>query len=104
MKNEEVLEEENLSIEELYEKEINLQDYIYDSFVFNKHNIIVLKNEVLNQSNENQPKENQSITKNIFMANLLQIKGYNILAPLEAEEYNKALEYYLKLKKSFLKE
>ncbi len=90
--------EEIINIEELYEKEINLQDYIYDSFVLNKHKFLVLKNEKFNINSFNED------GKKLFLAELLQIENYNIIAPLTEDEYENAVDYYLELKRSFLKE
>lgn len=96
-----------MKVTDVYEKEINISDVEYDSFVFKKQKYIVLNNDLIDIDEELvQPQQDIDSSKNnkrIILGVLGFIAGKNILMHPIQEEYDEAVEFYLNLKRAFLK-
>lgn len=95
-------------IEKFYEKEIDLKDIVYDSFVFNHQKYAVLKKDHFeiyeSYFAENKLLQDIKNSKRLILAKINYLDSKTLLLPVSEQEYISAIEYYLKLKKVFLKE
>lgn len=81
--------------------DVQWDEVVYDCFVYNSEKIVVLKNEqfdeFINKQNEQTNNQKQ------FMLGKVYSEGQDdYIFPLSSENYDKALEYYLSLKKAYL--
>ena len=95
-------------ITKIYEKEIDLKDFEYDSFVYEYQQVIVLNNNALKvdekEFKNNAQPENAKNTKRLLLATIGNYDSHDILMPFPNDKYESAVEYYLDLKRAFLKE
>lgn len=91
----------------VFEKIINYEDAVYDSFVYNHQKIVVLKEDLFGTNyeyvDEDVP-ENSKRTKRLFLGVLVRDDSCDLILPLDVQEYDETAEYYIELKRSFLKE
>ena len=103
--------EENQNLEEFQEPykidgsviNIEWEEAIYDCFVFNGRKIVVLKNEEFDEFiSFPTDSEIKNMQKHFMLGVILTKDGSDHIVALSKEEYAKALDYYILLKRAFL--
>lgn len=91
---------ENLTVLDVWDTVVKTEEYVYDWFVYNDKKIYVLNNSIFEKEDTNH-NENK---KKYYLARAVTTKDGDILGFLEDKDYFEALEYYLELKRLFLRD
>lgn len=84
--------------------DVTPDEVIYDYFVYKNKRIAVLRNEQFDEFlPENTEGESDEHQKLIMLGEIFSMNDSDYILPLDKDEYNEALQYYLSLKKCFLK-
>lgn len=103
--------EENQNLEEFQEPykidgsviAVEWEEAVYDCFVFNGKKIVVLKNEEFDEFiSTPTDSEIQNMQKHFMLGKIFTEDGTDRIVALSKEDYAKALDYYILLKKAFL--
>lgn len=83
--------------------EIDWNEAVYDSFVYNDDKIVVLKNEQFDEFID-APTEDEiaHLQKHFMLGKIHSSEESDYIFALSGKEYDEALAYYLRLKKAFL--
>ena len=83
--------------------DIEWNEAIYDSFIFNGSKIVVLKNEQFDEFIDAPTDDEIShLQKHFMLGRVFSQEDSDYIFALNQEEYDDTLAYYLELKKAFL--
>ena len=95
-----------MDISEIYEKELNIDEVQYDSFVFKAQKFIVIKNELIGLDKKTLENDKNAKNGKSMKRLILGVVGYvddkPILMQPSIKEYEEAKNYYINLKRAFL--
>lgn len=82
---------------------VEWEEAVYDCFVFNGKKIVVLKNEEFDEFIPSPTStEILNMQKHFMLGTILTKEGVDHIVALSKTDYEKALNYYILLKKAFL--